>query len=212
MTRAEALQVLGLQEGASRDEMAAAYRELAQMLHPDKYGENKRLRARAEQQMRRINEAHDVLCKGAGAWRSGSAAGARSSWARGGGRGARGAGASAGPSRASSPAQIRFEAEARAHAAETARLAVVAQLRTMRERRRSMGAMAGVAAVVMLLCSRMRGTVGAPVVSVASMLVVWGIVDVVSLSGQITTLQKRSAELLRQRDAAAKIAEEAARL
>ena len=213
MTRAEALQVLGLQEGASRDEVAAAYRELAQMLHPDKYGENKRLRARAEQQMRRINEAHDVLCKGAGARRSGSAAGARSSWARGGGgRGARGAGASAGSSRASSPAQIRFEAEARAHAAETARLAVVAQLRTMRERRRSVGAMAGVAAAVMLLCSRMRGTVGALVVSVASMLVVWGIVDVVSLSGQITTLQKRSAELLRQRDAAAKIAEEAARL
>ena len=44
------------------------------------------------------------------------------------------------------------------------------------------------------------------------MLVVWGIVDVVSLSGQISVLQKRSAELLRQRDAAAKIAEEAARL
>lgn len=212
MTRAEALQVLGLQEGASRDEVAAAYRELAQMLHPDKYGENKRLRARAEQQMRRINEAHDVLCKGVGARRGGSADAARSGEARGGGgRAARGTAASAG-SRASSPAQIRFEAEARARAAETARLAVVAQLRTMRERRRSMGAMAGVAAVVMLLCSRMRGTVGALVFSVASMLVVWGIVDAVSLSGQIATLQKRSAELLRQRDAAAKIAEEAARL
>lgn len=212
MTRAEALQVLGLQEGASRDEIAAAYRELAQMLHPDKYGENKRLRARAEQQMRRINEAHDVLRKGAGARRSGAAAGTRSGGARSGsGCGSRGAGASAG-AHASSPAQIRFEAEARAHAAETARLTVVAQLRTMCERRRSMGAMAGVAAVVMLFCSRMRGTVGTLVFSVASMLVVWGIVDVVSLSGQIATLQKRSAELLRQRDAAAKIAEEAARL
>ena len=75
-----------------------------------------------------------------------------------------------------------------------------------------MGMLAGGAAVVMLLCSRMRGTIGVLAFSVASMLVVWSIVDVVSLSGQISVLQKRSAELLRQRDAAAKIAEEAARL
>lgn len=207
MTRDEALQVLGLSNDATRDEVAMAYRELAQMLHPDKFGENKRLRARAEQQMRRTNEARDVLLKGGEHGRRAHAAGRRST--RSGTAGRAGA---AGSVRAASPAQIRFEAEARARAAETARLTVVAQLRTMRERRRSMGAMAGVSAVVMLLCSRMRGTVGVLVFSVASMLVVWGIVDVVSLSGQITTLQKRSAELLRQRDAAAKIAEEAARL
>ena len=65
MTRDEALNVLGLAAGASREEISAAYRELAQMLHPDKYGDNKRLRARAEQQMRAINEARDVLLKGA---------------------------------------------------------------------------------------------------------------------------------------------------
>ena len=64
MTREEALGVLGLGADAGRDEISAAYRELAQMLHPDKFGENKRLRARAEQQMRRINEARDVLLKG----------------------------------------------------------------------------------------------------------------------------------------------------
>uniref|UniRef100_UPI003AB42214 J domain-containing protein n=1 Tax=Enorma sp. TaxID=1920692 RepID=UPI003AB42214 len=50
MTRDEALSVLGLEPGASPAEILAAYRELAQMLHPDKFGENKRLRARAEQQ------------------------------------------------------------------------------------------------------------------------------------------------------------------
>ena len=66
MTRDEAWQVLGLAEGASREEVSLAYRELAQMLHSDKFGENKRLRARAEQQMRRINEARDVLLKGGG--------------------------------------------------------------------------------------------------------------------------------------------------
>ena len=147
MTRDEAWQVLGLAEGASREEVSLAYRELAQMLHPDKFGENKRLRARAEQQMRRINEARDVLLKGGG---RASHSGARP---RGGARSGSGRG---GAASANSPEQIRLEAEARVRAAETARLTVVAQARTMRERRRSMGMLAGGAAVVMLLCSRMH--------------------------------------------------------
>lgn len=207
MTRDEALTMLGLDEGATREEIQIAHRELAQMLHPDKFSENKRLRSRAEQQMKRINEARDVLLKSAGsAHRSGAAGTGRSSGGRARG-GASGAGAGG-----DSPAQIRFEAEARAHAAETARLTVAAQLRTMCERRRGMGGLAAVAALAMLVTSRMRGTLGMLVFSVASMLTVWGIVDVVSLSSQIATLRKRSADLLRQRDAARRVAEEASRL
>lgn len=61
MTRAEALSALGLEEGATAEDVRLAHRELAQMLHPDKYEGNKRLRARAEQQMRSINEARSVL-------------------------------------------------------------------------------------------------------------------------------------------------------
>lgn len=207
MTRDEALTTLGLDKGATREEIQIAHRELAQMLHPDKFSENKRLRSRAEQQMKRINEARDVLLKSVGsARRSGAAGTGRSSGGRARG-GASGAGAGS-----DSPAQIRFEAEARAHAAETARLTVAAQLRTMCERRRSMGGLAAVAALAMLVTSRMRGTLGMLVFSVASMLTVWGIVDVVSLSSQIATLRKRSADLLRQRDAALRVAEEASRL
>lgn len=193
MTRDEALNVLGLAAGASREEISAAYRELAQMLHPDKYGDNKRLRARAEQQMRAINEARDVLLKGA-----------RSSRCTAGGR--------ASSVTASSPASIAFEATARANAAETARLAVVADLRTMRERRRSMFTMAGVAAVIAFFFSRMRGGIGLTIFSVASMVAVWGVIDAVLLSSQVDALQKRSRELLQTRDAARKIAEEASQL
>lgn len=200
MTRDEALNVLGVEPGASRAEIAAAHRELAQMLHPDKFGENKRLRARAEQQMKRINEARDVLLKGAGR-------GAAGSGFRGRAASARGAGAPG-----SSPEAIRFEAEARARAAETARLAVVAQLRTLVERRRAMAGMAVVAAAVTLLFSRARGTLGMLVVSVASMLTVWGIVDAVMLSSQVSVLRKRNAELVRLCDAARRVAKEAARL
>ena len=200
MTRDEALSVLGVEPGASRAEIAAAHRELAQMLHPDKFGENKRLRARAEQQMKRINAARDVLLNGAGGGSAGSGSRGRAAFARGAG------------APGSSPEAIRFEAEARAHAAETARLAVVAQLRTLVERRRAMAGMAVVAAAVTLLFSRARGTLGMLAVSVASMLTVWGIVDVVMLSGQVSVLRKRNAELVRLRDAARRVAQEAARL
>lgn len=194
MTRDEALSVLGLEPGSSRAEILAAYRELAQMLHPDKFGENKRLRARAEQQMKRINEARDVLLKAAGASSRGGSASRREGRA----------------SADSSPEAILFEATARARAAETARLAVVAQLRTMRERRRSMLVMAGVAAIVAFLFLRVRGGLGAMIASIASMAAVWGVVDAVMLSSQVEALKTRARELLQTRDAARKIAEEAA--
>ena len=199
MTHDEALQVLGLKPGASRDEVQIAYRELAQMLHPDKFADNKRLRERAERQMRSINEARDVLLKGArgsaGASRSASSSGPRAS--------------SAGPR---TPGQIAFEAEARAHAAETARLTVVAQARTLRERRGGMVTLTVGAAAVLLFTMRMRGTLGSIVCSVAMMLVVWGIVDLVTLTNQAKVLDRRARDLLRQRDAAADVARRAREL
>lgn len=196
MTRDEALSVLGLEPGSSRAEILAAYRELAQMLHPDKFGENKRLRARAEQQMKRINEARDVLLKATGAGSRERSAPRREGSV---------------PAD-SSPEAILFEARARARAAETARLSVVAQLRTMRERRRSMLVMAGAAAITTFLFLRVRGGLGAMIASIASMVAVWGVVDAVMLSSQVEALKTRARELLQTRDAARKIAEEAARL
>lgn len=191
MTRDEALQVLGLKQGASPDEVRLAYRELAQMLHPDKFGDNKKLRARAEQQMRIMNEARDVLLKGV------SASSRRSGGAR---------------TTASTPAQIAFEAEARAHAAETARLAVVAQARTLRERRGGMTGMIVVAALALVVTWRMSGLVGSIVSSVALMVTVWGIFDVVTLSNQAKVLAHRARELQRQRDDALDIARRAREL
>lgn len=190
MTRDEALSVLGLKPDASRDQITIAYRELVQMLHPDKYGDNKRLRARAEQQMRAINEARDVLLKGERTSHRPSPATAA----------------------ATSPAAIAYEATARANAAETARLSVVADARTLRERRRSMLTMAAIAAVVAFLFSRLRGGFGATIFSIGSMVAVWGVVDAALLSSQIDALQKRSRELLQARDTARKIAEEASKL
>ena len=55
-------EVLGLQEGASKEEITKAYREFAKKYHPDQYGDNP-LKDLAEERMREINEAYDYLIK-----------------------------------------------------------------------------------------------------------------------------------------------------
>lgn len=202
MTRDEALRVLGLKSDASRDEIQVAYRELAQMLHPDKFADNRKLRARAEQQMRAVNEARDTLLKGAGSRAAGARAAGASSHATAGAR----------RRSAMSPEEIAFEAEARAHAAETARLTVAAQARTMRERRGGMVGMALAAALAALLTYRMSGVIGSLAFSIATMLLVWGVVDAVMLLNQERVLRSRAAALQRQRDAARAIAQQAREL
>lgn len=184
MTTDEAYALLGLERGASRADVNTAWRELAQMLHPDRYGSNAKLRARAEQQMARVNEARDVLLKG-------------------------GASRAAGPERDGSPAAIAHEAEVRAGAAEAARIAVVTQARTVRERRAGYLKLVAAGAIGSLLCSRLRGTVGALGFSISSALVVWCAVDAIMLSSQLRALDTRAAELLKIRDRARAIAREA---
>jgi curved DNA-binding protein CbpA len=56
MTRAEALKVLGLQEGASNDEIRAAHRKLIAQNHPDKGG--------SDYLASKVNEAKDTLLEG----------------------------------------------------------------------------------------------------------------------------------------------------
>lgn len=57
--------VLGIKEGASYDEIKRAYRELAKKYHPDRY-QNNPLADLADEKMREINEAYDMLLKNAG--------------------------------------------------------------------------------------------------------------------------------------------------
>ena len=197
MTVDEALSVLGLESDAAPDDIEVAWRELAQMLHPDRYGSNAKLRRRAERQMSRINDARDVLRRERGG-RCGAAAGT----ARRG---------TATPP-ADTPAQIARAAQLRANAAECARVQIVTQARTMSERRAGYVRLVVIAAVGALICSRLRGTVGTLGFSITSMLLVWSAVDAVTLSNQIRALDARAAELLRTRDAALRIAREASEL
>lgn len=54
MSRAEALEVLGLEEGATREEIQSAYRSLVKKLHPDLPGGSQYL-------TQQVNEAKHVL-------------------------------------------------------------------------------------------------------------------------------------------------------
>ena len=109
-------------------------------------------------------------------------------------------------------AAIAREAQMRSEASEAARIAYVTQARTLRERRGSFIKMAVVSALVAAICSRLRGTVGALGFSISTGLVIWGVVDAVMLTSQIKVLDKRAMDMMRARDAAAKIAAEAQEL
>ena len=102
-------------------------------------------------------------------------------------------------------AAIAREAQMRSEASEAARIAYVTQARTLRERRGSFIKMVVISALVAAICSRLG-------FSISTGLVIWGVVDAVMLTSQIKVLDKRAMDMMRARDAAAKIAAEAQEL
>ncbi|UCD23786.1 MAG: J domain-containing protein [Gemmatimonadota bacterium] len=56
-----AYKVLGLYPGASKDDVKRAYRDLAQVWHPDRFEHNERLAEKAQKNLKRINEAFALL-------------------------------------------------------------------------------------------------------------------------------------------------------
>ncbi len=64
MKKSEALKALGLSEGATADDIKKAHRKLAIENHPDRFGQDAEARAAAEEKMKTINEARDVLESG----------------------------------------------------------------------------------------------------------------------------------------------------
>ena len=58
--------VLDLQPGASMAEIKTAWRDLAQVWHPDRFSGNERLQKKAEETLKEINEAYHRLAKSAG--------------------------------------------------------------------------------------------------------------------------------------------------
>jgi hypothetical protein len=57
--------ILGLDPGASPDQVKEAYRDMAKVWHPDRFAHDPRLQQKAQERLKAINEAYEIL-KGEG--------------------------------------------------------------------------------------------------------------------------------------------------
>lgn len=171
MNRTEALRILGLDEDATPEDIKSAYKETAQILHPDRFASNKKLQDRATEQFKNLQEAYEYLTSG---------------------RGARSGRGSAGASRASTAASTL---EARMAGIAAARTQLVKQRDVVYDERRNGIAMTAIGAIVALLAGRRPFGILGIVAAIASAAAVWGIVQIVSSQRTISTLNEHIDEL-----------------
>lgn len=65
MTRIDCYRELELSPDASAEQVREAWRDLAQVWHPDRFAGNERLQTKAQERLKRINEAYQALRNGA---------------------------------------------------------------------------------------------------------------------------------------------------
>lgn len=60
----KAYELLGVKPGVSSRELKAAHRDLAKVWHPDRFQHDPRLQEKAQEKLKEINEAYDLLSSG----------------------------------------------------------------------------------------------------------------------------------------------------
>ena len=199
MNRTEALHILGLEDGASADDIKIAYRETVQILHPDKFAGNDKLQNRATEQFKRLQEAYDLLMEsGSGRRGSGTRAGRSSS-------GSAAAGGS--PARSWTETEDGVEVEYLTVAEIKARLAGIAAARAqlvhqrdlVSDERRNGLLMAAVGAVATLLTVRRPFGILGMIAAVAGTATVWGVIQVIGAQRNLNTLNDHLAKLTEER-------------
>ena len=182
MTRDEALRVLGLKGDVSPEDIKVAYKEMAQILHPDKYTENVKLQERATEQFKQVNQARDVLL----------------------GKSSR-AGKSQASSRYSAEAvnsDFSYDDEnvsaamlkARLAGIAAARVQLVAQLDAERDSRKVGLMMVGGGAIAALIARRIPA-----IMALASTALIWGLIKTFGSQASIRALTAHLNELEQQR-------------
>ncbi|WP_294363145.1 J domain-containing protein [uncultured Senegalimassilia sp.] len=175
MNRLEALRALGLDEDATDEDIKTAYRETAQILHPDRFAANKKLQDRATEQFKNLQEAYDFLTSSKGRRKTGSAS------------------ASA---RSSRP--VYNDVDARLAGISAARTQLVRQRDAVFDERRNGLGMAVIGGLVALFSGRRPFGLFGVVAAIASTAAIWGIVQVVSSQRSINTLTEHIDELNRE--------------
>lgn len=195
MNRNEALNILGLEDDASADDIKVAYRETVQILHPDKFAGNEKLQSRATEQFKRLQEAYELLTSSNG------------------GRRARGSSASSSAPRSSGAARSWTETEgdveveylteaeirARLSGIAAARAQLVAQRDTVTDERRNGLAMAGIGAVAAFFTIRRPFGIFGFIAAMAVPAAIWGVVQAISAQRNLNTLNEHLARLTEER-------------
>ena len=188
MNRNEALRVLGLDDDSSDDDIKLAYKEMAQILHPDKFTDNRKLAERATEQFKRVNEAREILLgRRSSARHAGSSTGStgRSGSSGTAGRAGKGRGSSTGSSGSSDSAVDSASAlKARLAGIAAARVQLTAQLDSEADRRRigiylTLGGLA-----LLVVGSRIR-----QLLVLAGPLFIWGIIQLFSSQANIKVVR-----------------------
>lgn len=183
MNRLEALRALGLDEDATDEDIKTAYRETAQILHPDRFATNKKLQDRATEQFKNLQEAYDFLTSSKGRRKAGgSSASARS-------------------------ARAAYD-DARLAGIAAARTQLVRQRDAVYDERRNGLGMAAIGGLVALFCGRRPFGLFGVVAAIAGTAAIWGIVQVVSSQRSINTLTEHIDELNREERKIAQESEE----
>src|SRR6185295_11635244 len=60
----KAYELLGVKPGVSSTELKAAHRDLAKVWHPDRFVHDPRLQEKAQEKLKEINEAYELLISG----------------------------------------------------------------------------------------------------------------------------------------------------
>ncbi|MCL2889290.1 MAG: J domain-containing protein [Eggerthellaceae bacterium] len=162
MNRPEALRILGLDEDATAEDIKTAYKEVAQILHPDRFASSKKLQDRATEQFKNLQEAYELLTSGKAARPSAGPSSRPTSGSRSGHTTAR-------------------ELEARLAGIAAAKTQLVAQRNTTLDERRNSLIMLLIGLAVCLLLRRIPIGLG-----LGTTAVVWGIVRTLT---SITTLK-----------------------
>lgn len=195
MNRNEALNILGLEDDASADDIKVAYRETVQILHPDKFAGNEKLQSRATEQFKRLQEAYELLTssnggrRGRGSSASGSAprsSGAARSWTE---------------TEGDVEVEYLTEAEIRARLSgiAAARAQLVAQRDTVTDERRNGLAMAGIGAVAAFFTIRRPFGIFGFIAAMAVPAAIWGVVQAISAQRNLNTLNEHLAKLTEER-------------
>lgn len=173
MNRQEALKILGLDDDASDEDIKVAYKETVQILHPDRFAGNKKLQERATEQFKNLQEAYEYLTSG---------------------KGKKGKTSKTGGSSRSSSSYKERELEARLAGIAAARTQLVAQRDALYDTRRN--------ALLMMLFGAIAAFAGRRIIiigALGSAAFVWGIVDLMTVSRNVKTIDEHLKKLTAER-------------